>query len=86
MTKEKESSYSHDGYVKVVYNPCDDSKAIRFNTKRYIKEPLMNFRWFVKSSGEKVLQQAYNITDDILKPSKIEWYDIETVYENNIKE
>lgn len=85
MTEEKESSYSHDGYVKIVYNSCDDSKAICFNTKCYVEEPLLYFRWLVKGSGDKVLQQAYNVTTDRLKPSIIEWHDVEIVFEKDMK-
>lgn len=84
MTEEKESSYSHDGYVKIVYNSYDDPKVISFNTKCYVKEPLLYFRWLVKESGDKVLQQAYNVTTDTLKPAKIEWHDVETVFEKDI--
>lgn len=84
MTEEKENDYSHDGYVEIVYNSCDDSKAIYLNTKCYVEEPLLYFRWLVKESGDKVLQQAYNVTTNTLEPAKIEWHDVETVFEKDI--
>lgn len=55
--------------------------SVTLSTRCYREEPLAHFRWLVKKSGEKVLQQAYSVTTDTLKPSTIEYFDIETVEE-----
>lgn len=85
MTEEKENDNSHDGYVKILYSKDEEYPTISMNTKCYIKKPLSYFRWFVKTSGEKILQQAFSVTENILEPEKIEWYDVETVFEKDIK-
>lgn len=85
MTEEKENDHSHDGYVKILYNTDEECPTITMNTKCYSEEPLSYFRWFVKISGEKILQQAFSVTENILEPEKIEWHDIETVFEKDIK-
>lgn len=85
MTEEKENNCSHDGYVKILYNTDEEYPTISMNTKCYIKEPISRFRWFVKISGEKVLQQAFSVTKSILEPAEIEWHDVETVFEKDMK-
>lgn len=85
MTEEKESSYSHNGYVKVVYNTSKEYPTITMDTECYIEEPLLRLRWFVKTSGEKILQQAFSVIENILEPAKIEWHDVETVFEKDMK-
>ena len=55
--------------------------SITLSTRCYRKEPLSHFRWLVKKSGEKVLQQAYSVTTDIREYPTIEYFDVETVEE-----
>lgn len=85
MTEEKENNCSHDEYVKILYSTDEEYPTISMNTKCYIEEPISRFRWFVKISGEKVLQQAFSVTKSILEPAEIEWHDVETVFEKDIK-
>lgn len=85
MTEEKENDYSHDEYVKVIYNTDKEYPTIAMNTICYSEEPLSYFRWFVKISGEKTLQQAFSVTESTLEQAKIEWHDVETVFEKDMK-
>lgn len=55
--------------------------SVKLSTEYYREEPLSHFRWLVRKSGEKVLQQAYSVTTNTLKGSTIEYFDIETVEE-----
>ena len=68
-----------------MYSTYEEYPTISMNTKCYIEEPLSRLRWFVKISGEKILQQAFSVTKNTLEPAEIEWHDVETVFEKDMK-